>query len=172
MRFLRVLLLLIALLVPALLAVTPAEAQPATSSVATSSDVPSSDVRSAAGDTDGDGLDDTSDGCPTVASANPTGCPTVTRSARLRFLSADGVLQARILSPATACSARSKVKLWRVTTGSDLRVQVETSAYSGVRRFRAARGATYYVTVSSSYAPGIAECAEATSSKVLVPRDG
>ena len=105
-----------------------------------------------------------------MASANPTGCPTVTRSARLRYLSGDGVLQARVLSPATACSARSKVKLWRVMPGGNLRVQVETSTSSGRRRFRAPRGTTYYVTVSSSYAPGTAECAEATSPKVLVPR--
>ena len=167
MRSQRLLSQLTVLLVPVALGVGPAQARPSTSS-----DVPSSDVRSAASDADGDGLDDTLDGCPTVAGANPTGCPTATRSARLRFLSGDAVLQARILSPVTACSARSKVKLWRVKAGGDVRVQVETSTFSGVRRFKAARGATYYVTVSSSYAPGIAECAEATSSKVLVPRLG
>ena len=122
----RVLSLLIALLVPAVITVAPAEARPAASA----------DVRVTAADTesdtDGDGLDDASDGCPGVASANPTGCPTVTRSARLRYLSGDGVLQARVLSPATACSARSKLKLWRVTPGGDLRVQVETSTSSGL----------------------------------------
>ena len=80
------------------------------------------------------------------------------------------MLQARVLSPATACSARSRVKLWRVMPGGALRVQVETSTSSGLRRFRAPRGATYFVTVSSSYAPGIAECAEARSSKVALPR--
>ncbi|MCY7402370.1 MAG: hypothetical protein LH477_15700 [Nocardioides sp.] len=160
----RVLSLLIALLVPAVITVAPAEARTTTSA----------DVRvtaaDTASDTDGDGLDDASDGCPGVASANPTGCPTVTRSARLRYLSGDSVLQARVLSPATACSARSRVKLWRVMPGGALRVQVETSTSSGLRRFRAPRGATYFVTVSSSYAPGIAECAEARSSKVALPR--
>ena len=49
-------------------------------------------------------------------------------------------------------------------------MQVETSSFSGRKRFRVPRGARYYVTVSSSYAPGIAECAEATSRTVVVPR--
>jgi len=59
----RVLSLLIALLVPAVITVAPAEARPAASA----------DVRVTAADTesdtDGDGLDDASDGCPGVASA-------------------------------------------------------------------------------------------------------
>ena len=128
------------------------------------------DVRASVADTDGDGLDDASDGCPTVASSNPTGCPTVRRSARLRYLSGKNLLQAQIVSPATACSSRSRIKLWRAMSSGDVRVRVETSSFSGRKRFTVRRGAGYYVTVSSSYAPGIAECAEATSRTVVVPR--
>lgn len=128
------------------------------------------DARAAAADTDGDGLDDALDGCPGVASSNPTGCPTVKRSARLRYLAGKNVLQAQILSPSTACSSRSRIKLWRARPRGDVRVQVETSSFSGRKRFKVPRGAGYYVTVSSSYAPGIAECAEATSRTVVVPR--
>ncbi len=154
--------LLAALLVltPAALAASPAQARPTTSL----------DARATAPDTDGDGLDDAFDGCPAVASGNPTGCPTVKRSARLRYLSGKNVLQAQVVSSATACSSRSRLKLWRAGSQGDVRVQVETASFSGRKRFRVPRGARYYVTVSSSYAPGVAECAEATSPTVAVPR--
>ena len=128
------------------------------------------DVRAVAVDTDGDGIDDATDGCPGVASTNPTGCPTVSRSARLRYLAGENLLQAQVRSPETACSARSRVKLWRVLPRGDVRIQVETAGFSGRKRFTVPRGSSYYVTVSSSYAPGVAECVEATSPTVLVPR--
>ena len=128
-------------------------------------------VRSAAGpDTDGDGLMDASDGCPSVASSNPTGCPTVSRRARLRYLGGNNRLQATITSSVTACSARARIKLWRELSGADTRLQVATAYASGRFRFKVPSGARYYVTVSSSYAPGSAECAEATSPTVVVPR--
>ena len=92
------------------------------------------------------------------------------RSARLRYLSGKNLLQAQIVSPATACASRSRIKLWRAMSSGDVRVRVETSSFSGRKRFTVRRGAGYYVTVSSSYAPGIAECAEATSRTVVVPR--
>lgn len=149
-------------MMPAALATAPAEARLATV-------LDALPVVHAA-DTDGDGIDDTVDGCPSVASTNPTGCPTVKRSARLRYLAGKNLLEARILSSETACSSRSRIKLWRVTPGDDVRARVETSTFTGRKRFRVPRGASYYVTVSSSYAPGIAECAEATSPSVLVPR--
>lgn len=147
-------------LTPAAIVASPAQAGPGTSL----------EARAAVGDTDGDGLDDASDGCPGVASSNPTGCPTVRRSARLRYLAGKNALQARVISSASACSSRSRIKLWRAGPRGDVRLQVETSSFTGRKRFRVPRGARYYVTVSSSYAPGVAECAEATSRTVAVPR--
>ncbi len=121
-------------------------------------------------DGDGDGLDDALDGCPTVASANPTGCPTAERRARLRWRDGAGRLEARITSPVAACSARARVKLWRVGAGADVRVASETASSQGRQRFRVPRGARYYVTVSPTYASGQAECAKAVSRTVRVPR--
>ena len=160
---------LLTVLTTSALVVAPAQARPL-SSVDVRVAVAVTAAVTAAGDTDGDGIDDATDGCPSVASTNPTGCPTVKRSARLRYLAGKNRLQARIVSSATACFSRSRVKLWRVAAGGDVRAQVETASSSGRRRFRVPRDARYYVTISSSYAPGIAECAEATSRAVLVPR--
>ncbi|CAM3625515.1 hypothetical protein [Nocardioides zeicaulis] len=121
-------------------------------------------------DSDGDGLDDALDGCPAAASTNPTGCPSAERRARLRWREGAGRLEARITSPVDACAARARIKLWRVRAGADLRVDSENAAASGRRRFRVARGARYYVTVSPSYASGQAECLKAASRTVRVPR--
>ena len=145
----------------------PADVRATTSSVRA---VGAPEARALAGDTDGDGIDDAVDGCPGVASTNPTGCPTVKRSARLRYLAGKNRLQARVISTATACASRSRIKLWRVTPRGDVRAQVETSSFTGRKRFRVRRGAHYFVTVSSSYATGIAECAAARSATVQVPR--
>lgn len=159
-RALSPVLAVLLILTPAALVASPAQAGSRTTL----------EARAAVADTDGDGLDDASDGCPDVASSNPTGCPTAKRSARLRYLSGKNLLQAQILSSATACSSRSRIKLWRAGRQGDVRVRVETSSFSGRKRFKVPRGAGYYVTVSSFYAPGIAECADATSRTVVVPR--
>jgi hypothetical protein len=131
--------------------------------------VPSTAVASA-GDSDGDGLDDLVDGCPTVASANPTGCPSATRTARLRWLEGRDRLEARVLSPEQTCASRARVSLWRVRRGADVKVEGANASYAGRQRFRAVRRATYYVTVSASYSSGRAECLGAVSRKVRVPR--
>lgn len=158
--FTRTLAFLLAPLVPVTLAAAPAQASPATSVA----------IAALGPDTDGDGLDDASDGCVAVASSNPTGCPTMSRRVRLRLLDGTDRLQARISSASTACSSRSRVKLWQVAPGRDVRVQTETASFAGRRLFTVRRDMSYYVTVSASYAPGIAECAEATSPVVRVPR--
>lgn len=123
-----------------------------------------------AGDTDGDGLSDLVDGCPTAASSNPTGCPSASRTARLRWLEGRDRLEARILSPEQSCASRARVTLWRVRSGGDVKVEGANASYAGRRRFRAARRATYYVSVSPSYSSGRAECLRAVSRKVRVPR--
>ena len=119
-------------------------------------------------DTDGDGLPDSGDGCPTTASSNPTGCPTAARRAKLRWVRSDQRLEARITSPVTACAARARIVLWRVRPRRDYKIVAATAAYSGKRRFTVPRGA-YYVSVSPSYSSGVAECAKATSTTVQGP---
>jgi hypothetical protein len=123
-----------------------------------------------AGDSDGDGLDDLVDGCPAVASSNPTGCPSASRTARLRWLEGRNRLEARILSPEQTCASRARISLWRVRPDRDVKVEGANASYAGRRRFRATRRATYYVTVSPSYSSGRAECLRAVSRKVRVPR--
>lgn len=121
-------------------------------------------------DTDGDGLADSGDGCPTLASPNPTGCPTAARRAALKWLDGKRRLQADITSPVTSCSARARIVLWRVRPGRDARVTAVTASARGRHRFAVRRGARYYVSVSPSYSPGEAECARAISRTVLAPR--
>jgi hypothetical protein len=62
-------------------------------------------------DSDGDGLPDEGDGCPTVASTNPTGCPSVWRKVSLTWLTGERRLQAKVSSPVNACAARARIKL-------------------------------------------------------------
>ena len=121
-------------------------------------------------DSDGDGLDDSVDGCPSVASANPTGCPSASRSVSLRWLAGKQRLQVRVTSPVRGCASRARVALWRVRSRKDDKVLGDTVSFSGRLRAKVARGATYYVTVSLSYRAGVAECGQATSRRVAVPR--
>ena len=121
-------------------------------------------------DSDGDGLADTVDGCPTVASGNPTGCPSASRTAKVRWLEGKKRLQTTISSPVTACEAGARIKLWRVRPHRDTKLLAVDATSTGRYRFKVPRGARYYVTVSSSYSPGQAECGKAVSRKVRVPR--
>ena len=127
-------------------------------------------VASPAGiDTDGDGLLDTVDGCPTVASSTPTGCPSASRWAKLRWLDGRNRLQASIVSSVEACRSGARIKLWRVGAARDTKLLAVDATSRGRHRFKVARRATYYVTVSPSYVPGLAECGKAISREVRVP---
>jgi hypothetical protein len=121
-------------------------------------------------DSDGDGLPDSLDGCPTVASGNPTGCPTASRKAALKWLAGKHRLQATISSPVGACSARARIKLWKARAHRDFKLVSVDASSKGRYRFKVPAGSRYYVTVSPSYVSGVAECGRATSRKVLVPR--
>lgn len=121
-------------------------------------------------DTDGDGLDDAVDGCPAVASANPTGCPTAARSVSLTWLAGKRRLEARVSSPVVACAARARIKLFLDRRGATDKLLASDASSRGRHRFRVAAGARYYVKVSASYSPGVAECATARSRTVRVPR--
>jgi hypothetical protein len=127
---------------------------------------PSGHARHLDVDTDGDGLGDTVDGCPTVASANPTGCPTASRTVQLTWLDGKQRLQARVDSPVAGCRSGARVVLWRVRAGGSTRLGSRDASFRGRVRFAAPRRARYYVTVPPSYSPGTAECAGATSRKV------
>lgn len=121
-------------------------------------------------DTDGDGLDDTRDGCPTVASSNPTGCPTAARRASLTYLTGRNRLRAVITSPVRSCASHARLSLWRVRPRGDVKVVGVEATARGRATIRVRRGSTYYLTVSPSYSSHIAECDRASSRKVRVPR--
>lgn len=122
-------------------------------------------------DSDGDGVPDASDGCPTVFSTTPTGCPTASREASLTWVASAQRLEVRVTSPVLACSRRARIVLWRVRPNRDFKVLGVSATSSGRYRFTVQRGARYYATVSPSYASGKAECGKATSRTVLVPRN-
>ena len=124
----------------------------------------------AAADTDGDGLDDLVDGCPTVASGNPTGCPSAWRKVSLRWLEGPHRLQAHVTSPVAACAARTRIKLFLDRAGRADRLLSSDASFRGRRRFAVPRGARYYVMVSPSYSSGVAECGRAVSRTVRIPR--
>ncbi|MCF6378912.1 hypothetical protein L2K70_14950 [Nocardioides KLBMP 9356] len=121
-------------------------------------------------DTDGDGLDDTRDGCPTVAAATSTGCPLEPRSVSLTWLAGKQSLQVRVTSPVGACAQRARVAVFRVRPHKDYKVFGGSTSFSGRLKVKVARGATYYVTVPTSYASGVAECGTAKSRKVAATR--
>ena len=121
-------------------------------------------------DSDGDGLSDTRDGCPTISSANPTGCPSAGRRASLVWVKAKQRLEGRVASPVTACSARARIVLWRVRANRDDKLVGANATARGRYRFTVRRGSRYYVSVSPSYASGQAECTRATSRTVLARR--
>ncbi len=121
-------------------------------------------------DSDGDGVPDTGDGCPAVPAGNPTGCPTVSRKASLTWLDGKQRLQVRIRSAESACVARARIVVWRVRPNRDFKVAGANVSFSGRARFKVPRRASYYVSVSPSYSPGVAECGRATSRTVRVPR--
>ncbi|SEC48556.1 hypothetical protein SAMN04489844_2384 [Nocardioides exalbidus] len=127
-------------------------------------------VAHAGPDSDGDGLPDDGDGCPTVASSNPTGCPSASRRVSLTWLKGERRLQARVTSPVKACSARAKITLWRERADRDEKVVASIASHDGRRRFAGRGGARYHVTVSLAYSSGVAECGAATSRTVRVPR--
>ena len=121
-------------------------------------------------DTDGDGLDDTRDGCPTVAASTSTGCPSASRKVSLKWLASKQRLQVQVGSPVGGCAQRARIALFRVRPNQDYKVFGGSVSFSGRVRIKVARGATYYVTVPTSYASGVAECGAAESRKVLAPR--
>lgn len=117
-------------------------------------------------DTDGDGLDDTLDGCVTVAAPTPTGCPAVPRRITLTWLAGVERLQARVTSPVEACSARAQVRLFRERPGGSDVLLASEAAWRGRQRFRVPRPGRYYVLVAPSYSSGVAECGKAVSRTV------
>lgn len=121
-------------------------------------------------DTDGDGLDDTIDGCPTVAAGTSTGCPPASRRVSLTWLAGKQRLQVQVSSPVARCSQRARIALFRVRPHRDYKVIGDSVSFNGRLRLKVARGSTYYVTVPTSYASGVAECDKAVSRTVLAPR--
>jgi len=149
-----------------LLAASLAPAHPASAST----HVPTAAVARMLVDTDGDGLDDTRDGCPTVAASTSTGCPSASRSVSLKWIPGKQRLQVQVASPVAGCAQRARIALFRVRANKDYKVFGGSVSFSGRLRVKVARGATYYVTVPTSYASGVAECGAAESRKVLAPR--
>ena len=121
-------------------------------------------------DTDGDGLDDAADGCPTAASTNPTGCPSASRNVSLKWLAGKQRLQVRVSASVAGCYQRARIAVFRVRPHQDYKVFGGSVRFSGRLRIRVTRGARYYVTVPQSYASGVAECGKAESRKVLARR--
>ena len=136
---------------------------------ATFADAATASSWAADADTDGDGGPASGAGCPTVAASNPTGCPTVSRKASLRWLAGKHRLQLRVTSEVSACSSRARFVLWRVRPNADFKQLGGNVSYAGRARLKVPRRARYYVTVAPSYSPGVAECAKATTRTVRVP---
>jgi len=127
-------------------------------------------LRTALVDTDGDGLDDTRDGCPTVAASTSTGCPVASRKVALKWLAGKQRLQVQVSSPVGPCAQRARIALFRVRPNKDFKVFGGSTSFGGRLRVKVARGATYYATVPLSYSSGVAECGKAESRRVLAPR--
>ena len=122
-------------------------------------------------DTDGDGIDDAIDGCPTVPAGTATGCPDASRTVRLQWQTGRGRLLARVTSGVDACVSRARIRLFRDRPGrSDELVATDDATSRGRGTFRVAGGARYYALVATSYASGVAECGRAVSRTVRVPR--
>lgn len=131
-------------------------------------------------DDDSDGTADSGDGCPTVAASTVSGCPSAATSLRawikkvrtrkskdVRF-----VLKGQVRSVTDTCLRGGELELWRKRDGRDTRLVVFKTQYRGTFHTRAPRmPGRYYVTLSRTYATGVAECAASTS-KTLRVRSG
>lgn len=121
-------------------------------------------------DIDGDALGNTVDGCPAAAASTTSGCPSVGRTASLRYAKATRKLKAVVRSDASGCRAGAKVALFRARPGKDTKLVVSTTTSQGRKTWKAPKaGGRYYVRVASSYAAGQAECGRARSTKARVP---
>ncbi len=122
------------------------------------------------GDLGGDALGNTVDGCPAAAASTASGCPSVGRTASLRYAKATRKLTAVVRSDASGCRAGAKVALFRARPGKDTKLVVSTTTSQGRKTWKAPKaGGRYYVRVASSYAAGQAECGRARSTKARVP---
>lgn len=121
-------------------------------------------------DLDGDALGNTVDGCPAAAASTASGCPSVGRTASLRYAKATRKLKAVVRSDASGCRAGARVALFRARPGKDTKLIVSTTTSQGRKTWKAPKaGGRYYVRVASSYAAGQAECGRARSTKARVP---
>ncbi len=122
-------------------------------------------------DLDGDSRPNAADGCPGVAATTVSGCPTVDRTASLRYAKASHRLRLTVRSDAPGCRSGARATLFRVKRGKDVKLLVATTSAHGRYRFAAPRRAgRYYVRVAPSYAAGEAECSKARTGRERVTR--
>lgn len=122
-------------------------------------------------DDDGDGKADPQDVCPVLGGATPSGCPSVDRSAKLRYKATKRALTGRLTADVAGCVAKQRVSVWQVRKGKDRRIdRVRTSASGAFKTKPGRRTGKFYATVPLTVVPGAAECAAAKSRKTRVRR--
>ncbi len=100
-------------------------------------------------DIDGDSLANSADGCPRAAADTESGCPTVGRTASLRYARATKKLKAAVRSDVPGCRADAKVTLYRAKPGKDTKLVVGTTNSKGRWTRKAPKVAgRYYVKVA------------------------
>ena len=115
-------------------------------------------------DTDGDGVPDASDSCPTTAGGgSANGCPSIARTVTLAYSA--GRFSGSISAPAlSACASNRTVTIWNSVPGPDVKkATTKTLADGSFSIAYTPSPGNYYAKANPATLAGIADCQLATS---------
>jgi subtilisin family serine protease len=115
-------------------------------------------------DTDGDGIADASDACPTTAGGGSAdGCPQIARTITLAY--GAGRFSGSISAPGvSACAAKRTVTLWNSVPGPDIKKATTKSLADGSFSIACTPSpGAYYAKANPATITGVADCLLATS---------
>ena len=122
-------------------------------------------------DSDGDGVPDDGDGCPTTPGApGGGGCPISEGSLTLKYSKRKKLFKGLVSTPGYACFGGRGVDLYRKQAGDDALIAQVGTEPDGTYRIdkRGRRGKSYYAQITDAFRQNVAFCEEATSPTIKI----